>query len=166
MRHFFRRRRPVSPQQVSRLAGRVPVAAGPAGLIPPPCRLDSRATTLPRAVQAAVPLAAVTKRADRYQGTTANAGKEPIVLPHRQPPAAEKVDAVEDSGDTRSQNTVATPCFEEKAQGDRQSLVPGPSLSLQRPPCRGKPGRCHSAPPLRRAQRDRTRRPPPAPRRG
>jgi hypothetical protein len=88
MRHFLRGDPMLgvaSPAPVARLASRMPVPTPPCRLIPPPRGARLLATALLRAHPAAVPLAAVAHRTDRYQPATANTCKEPVVWPHRQP---------------------------------------------------------------------------------
>jgi hypothetical protein len=84
MRHFLRRAG-CPPASVTRLASGVPVPPRPPVLIPPPRGAALLPPALLGAGLAAVPLTAVTDRADRNQATAAHTGKEPVVRPHRQP---------------------------------------------------------------------------------
>lgn len=84
---------------------------------------------MPGAIQAAVPLAAVTRRADRHQCVAANTSKQPIVLSHDSLRLPEKWTPLKIPAILEAERGVTTPCFGEKAQGDRQVL----SLGLRCP---------------------------------
>ena len=122
MRHFFRRLLLEYLLAMSRLPSRVAETPLRGGLIALTRLSRQLSTGLLRAGLAAVPLAAVAVGADRYQALATSARKEPVVLPHRQPPTAGSRRRSEFRPYWRPGRGGNVVFLKQKAQGDRQVI--------------------------------------------